>query len=181
MLEPSAGYCNDRSLYNSSNELQGDSVSLPQYATSSDEYRYGAYVRNVTTSQLPSLGCPRATVDLYTTSAASNGNKQLSKPVAMLTLDEASFAGTGSATPANGSAYHLNSYLRSGSNTWLLSPNGITTDGIVQGSGLNGSTGIGNGNVSASLYVRPAISLNPGVIPSSGSGTAADPWVISAP
>ena len=156
-------------------------MSIPQYSTSVTRYNFGAYVRNITTSKTPSLGCPRATVDLYTTSSASAGNKQLSKPVALLTTDEASFAGSGSNTATNGSTYHANSFLRTGSNFHLMSPGYRNTNGRMYGSYLVSNGYINNGLVSASYFVRPVISLKEGITPDGGSGTAVDPWVITAP
>ena len=184
-LEASAGYCNDRTLYPdgsyATSNLISDSTTIVPYGTSSmTVYRFGAYARNANSAQSPTLTCPRATVDLYTTSSASNGNKQLSKPVALLTADEMSFAGSGYGT-LQGSGYNSNSYLRSGSNFWLLSPYYRYSSGNAGGFFL-GSVGSLDANyVSTAFGVRPAISLKSGTTIESGSGTATDPWVIEEP
>ena len=180
-LEASAGYCNDRSIRTSSSStsLIADSTTIVPYGTSSmTEYYFGPYVRNVTASDTPTLTCPRGTVDLYTTSSASNGNKQLSKPVALLTADEMQFAGSGRSTATQGSGYNSNSYLRSGSYFWLLSPVYRGSSGHVYGFILYSGGDLDDYGVGSACGVRPAISLTSGTTPASGSGTATDPWVV---
>ena len=60
---------------------------------------FGAYQRNTSTkSTPPSLTCTKSSADRYSTDTASGGNGQLNSPVALLTADEASFAGSGTAT-----------------------------------------------------------------------------------
>ena len=181
ILEPSAGYCNDRTIYSSS---AGGSplASIEPYTTSGYAY-FGAQVRNIGSQNYPpSLNCGssnRNTVDLYTTSSASDGNKQLSKPVALLTADEASFAGSG-ASPYYGSAYNVNSFLRSGSDFWLLSPS-ARNGGYALGFLIGSSGNLTSQYVSYSKGIRPVVSLKSGVTPASGSGTATDPWVVESP
>jgi len=184
ILEPSAGYCNDRTIRSSSSSTSviGDSTSISTpYATATSgitQYYFGARVRNMTTSDKPTLGCPRSNADLYTTSNASNGNKRLSKPAALITADEAAFAGSGysSTTP-----YHANSFLRSGSSFWLLSPGYRSSSGVAIGFNLNSNGLLYYYSVGNSYGVRPAISLTSGTTIASGSGTATDPWVVTAP
>ena len=183
-LEPSAGYCADRSIYANNSYAsalaESTSISTP-YTTSSSitTYRFGAYARNYNSAQTPTLGCPRSTVDLYTTNSASNGNKKLSNPVALITADEASFAGSGSSTASEGSSYNANSFLRSGSAFWLLSPFGRNSDGSARVFGLFSSGYLGDGYVHAGYGVRPAISLASGTMISGGSGTATAPWTVT--
>jgi len=188
ILEPSAGYCNDRTIYTAESgtgaqTAVADSYSiLTPYTTASSgitQYYFGARIRTATTVQAPTLGCPRSNADLYTTSSASNGNKQLAKPAALITADEAAFAGSGyssSTTP-----YHANSYLRSGSSFWLLSPISRNTSGYAYGFYLRSNSYLGGIIVNNSGGVRPAISLTSGTTIASGSGTATDPWVVTAP
>ena len=144
-------------------------------------YRYGAFARNWSTAQSPSLTCPRDVVDIYSTTTASGGNGQLSKPTALLTEDEASFVGSGHSTATNGSTYSRNSYLCSGSDFWLLSPNYRDSDGSSRGSTLGSDGRLGDRRLNASYGMRPAISLIHSTTVASGSGTATDPWIISPP
>ena len=160
-----------------------DTTSITTPYTSGDSatiFYFGSHMRNRSTYQTPSLGCPRSTVDLYTTSSASNGNKKLTNPIALITADEASFAGSGTSAAANGSTYHANSFLRSGSSFWLLSPDFRVSTGYADVFHLY-SSGYLNSYlyVNYSLGVRPAISLAQGTNISSGSGTATDPWEVS--
>jgi len=144
------------------------------------QYYFGARIRTGTTVQAPTLGCPRSNADLYTTSSASDGNKQLSKPAALITADEAAFAGSGDSSSTT--PWQLNSYLRSGSLFWLLSPYHRNSNGGANLFGLGSNGNLNNIAVHNSTYgVRPAISLTSGTTATSGSGTATDPWVVEAP
>lgn len=181
-LETSAGYCNDRSVYDESGNLltNSDIITTPDSSTVSNAnaYYFGARQRNMTTSQTLSLTCPRGTADLYTTSGASNDNKQLGKPVALITADEASFGGSGSGS-GNGSKYGANSYLFSGSDFWTLSP-GQKDSGTGRTKEFKLGTG---GNISPDLVsyglgYRPTISLMHHIQVTGGNGTATSPWTI---
>ncbi len=180
-LESSAGYCNDRSVY-VSNVLIDDNydISTPYVASSSDVaiYYFGARQRNDATAQFPSLTCPRNIVDLYTVIGSSNGNKQLSRPIALLTADEASFAGSGSSKPNNGSGYNSNSYLRSGAMFYLLSPHMRWKDGNVHGFCLHGNGYLDDSYLGIGTSPRPVISLMHHIQVTGGNGTATSPWTI---
>ncbi|MBQ2695626.1 InlB B-repeat-containing protein, partial [Candidatus Saccharibacteria bacterium] len=182
-LEASAGYCNDRSIYDTSNNLLSDTTSISTpYTTATSgitQYNFGARQRNFTTTQAPSLTCPYNARDLYRYVASSTGvSNQLKYPAALLTADELSFAGSGSSTATNGSGYNANSYLRSGSDFWLLSPSSRNSSGGARGCLLRSGGTLYLNIVHYSLGVRPAISLASGTTAASGSGTATDPWVV---
>lgn len=182
ILEPSAGYCNDRSVYSNASTTPTAITEVPPYATSGARY-FGAYERNLVNGATLSLSCPRGTADLYTTKNAGDGNKQLTRPVALLTADEAALAGNGY-TATTSSNYSYGSYLRSGSYFWLFSPMVRNIDGTAYGS-LFTSNGTLNPNyqneVGKSQGARPAISLMHHAQITSGTGTATNPYLISAP
>ena len=183
ILEASAGYCNDRTAYSDAITSTG-LETIPPYRTSSSGQTmyFGAYGRNMNSAKTPSLNCPRSTVDLYRYVANSTGlSNELKYPVALLTADEASFAGSGSTTATNGSAYNRKSYLYSGSYFWLLSPYYRNSSGLAEGFILNSIGYLIYGNVDGAYGVRPAISLKSGTTATSGSGTATDPWVVNPP
>ena len=171
-LETSAGWCNDRTTYSSTTTSSKTTSNVP-YETSSAFAYFGAYIRNRTTNSQPTLGCPNDTgYDLLTTS-----NGYIGVPSAPLTADEAAFAGSGfssSTTP-----YHANSYLRSGDDFWLLSPYYRLSSGSVYGFTLDSNGNLVSRNVSVTLGVRPSISLTSGTTATSGTGTAADPWIVN--
>ncbi|MBR2994258.1 hypothetical protein IKF43_02625, partial [Candidatus Saccharibacteria bacterium] len=199
-LEPNAGYCNDRTLYSnrsSTTPLIDSDVIVPGPTGSMRPaaYYFGAYIRNnhpvTVTVKAPSLNCPRGAVDLYTYKTSNGtdlngGNGQLTKPIALITADESALAGSGNGSRTAGSTYSSNysysSYLRSGSDFWLLSPGkrddyGLTSDSILSSNGVV-SCGGSSSYLVGRYGVRPAISLTSGTIISSGTGTAVDPWVI---
>ncbi len=181
-LEPSAGYCNDRSTFSDANGIN-PLYTIQPYATTEATMYFGSYVRNLRSGKELSLICPRGIVDLYTTKNSNKGNMQLKYPVALLTADEAALAGSGSGSTTS-SRENYNSYLRSGSFFWLFSPRHRFGDGRGLGFSIqpNGelSSNI-DGFIDADRGVRPVISLMHHVQITSGSGIATDPYLISAP
>ena len=185
MFEPSAGYCNDRSPY--SDEAGATALtSIPPYRTSSSGQTmyFGARtrLRQDNATNPVTLSCPRGTVDLYTTSSASDGNKQLAKPIALITADEAALSGSGfTASYGNASAqasnYNYNSFLRSGSFFWLLSPHDRLS-GFAYGFYLSSHGAIGSDAVLSSRGVRPVVSISHETNVTGGTGTATDPWTV---
>ncbi|MBQ2659463.1 hypothetical protein IJF85_00590, partial [Candidatus Saccharibacteria bacterium] len=183
-LEANAGYCADRTTYPDgsyalSSKLAESTTVIPYGTSSMTIYRYGAYARNYNSAQTPTLGCPRGIVDTYSTTTASGGNGQLTYPVALITADEASFAGSGSSTATNGSSYNANSFLRSGSSFWLLSPYFRDSVGYASVFFLGSNGYLGGNGVNSAYGVRPAISLASGTMISGGDGTAASPWTVT--
>ena len=195
ILEPNAGFCNDRLVRSSQNGTSVPSTLRPVGSTSgtgTNAY-FAGNQRNLynSTSMIPSLGCSRvgntapsrSTVDVYSTSTASGGNGQLSRPIALITADELSFAGAGSQTANQGSAYSGSSFVRSGNSFWTMTPSYRSTSNSRATMMIYSySSGYLN---SASMYtsydVRPVISLKEGTTATDGSGTAADPWIVKAP
>lgn len=192
MLEPSAGYCNDRTIYTATSGEAAqvaiaDDYPIVRPTTSGSgavPYYFATYIRDELAVQDLTLACPRSGADLYTTIDAADGNRQLGKPVALLTADEMSFAGSGFGHNGENDnscpAYHVDSYLYSGSSFWSMSPIYRWDSGLISGTGLDWDGMLdGLGNVGTTRGIRPAVSLKLGVVPASGSGTATDPWVMN--
>ena len=158
-LSTTAVYCNDRST--------------------SDNTYFGASTR-LNTNKTPSYDCA-ATEDKFTVDT-STGNGKLTYPIALMTADEVSFAGGLYGTNAP-TWYYYNS--ANGSSTgdtwwWLLSPyywyGSIASVFSVSGSSNPGY--LGDGGVSGTSGVRPALSLKSCVKYSSGDGSASAPYTI---
>ena len=195
ILEPSAGYCNDRTMnttYNWTTPLAESTTIASTYGTYDlQTYYFGARQRTVSNAQPPSLACgnkysqiDRSIVDLYryngtNGAAGSTTANYLKYPAALLTADEAALAGSGfssSTTP-----YHSNSFLRSGSFFWLLSPSDRSSLGYAAEFSLSSNGILYINSVNGAIGVRPAISLTSGTTAASGSGTATDPWIVNPP
>ena len=195
ILEPNAGFCNDRLVRSAQNGTSVPSTLRPVGSTSgtgTNAY-FAGNQRNLynSSSMPPGLGCSRvgttaptrSTVDVYSTSTTNGGNGQLSYPIALITADELSFAGAGSQTANQGSAYSGSSFVRSGNSFWTMTPSyRSTSNSRATMMIFSYSSGYLN---SASMYtsydVRPVISLKEGTLAVEGTGTAADPWVVPAP
>ena len=186
MLEDNAGFCNDRTSYTTATGTTATSNIRPYTTSTNTGSTYVAYFaarrRNASSSATPSLACPsgRSTVDVYTTSSATAGNKQLGAPIGLLTADELSFAGSGSNTASNGSAYNSNSFLNTGSNFWTMSPY-ERTGGYAYNFYLNSSGYQASARIDTAYGVRPVISLNSSAYSLQGDGTATNPWIVEAP
>ena len=159
-LSTTAVYCNDRST--------------------SDNKNFGAYTRLIT-NKTPSYDCT-ATEDKFTVDT-STGNGKLTYPIALMTVDEVSFAG-GVWIKNAPTWYYYNSANGSstGSNWWwLLSPgywNGSTAYVLNVGGSSNPGR-LATGYVdNATRGVRPTISLKSCIKYSTGNGSANEPYTI---
>ena len=195
ILEPNAGFCNDRLVRSSQNSTSVPSTLRPVGNTSgtgTNAY-FAGNQRNLynSTTMIPSLGCSRvgstnparSTVDVYSTSTASGGNGQLSQPIALITADELSFAGAGSSTANQGSTYSQSVYVRSGNSFWTMTPSYRSTSNSRATMMIYSNSGgyLSSASMYTSYDVRPVISLKEGTVAIDGTGTAADPWVVTAP
>ena len=160
-----SGFCNDRSL--STTDNNGDGVSTSEKAT-----YYAEYQRFVNFS-MPSLVCPNEDNDLFTTASGDKGNKTLTYPIGLITVDELALSG------------YANNYLNNSSYTYssssysTMSPSYFTVGDISANIFILPSTGnVGGGFVTGSRGVRGVINLKGDVEISGGIGTSNDPFVV---
>ena len=162
------GFCNDRSLSTQSNNGDG-------FSTSGNNTYYGAYQR-YNDLKSPKLSCPNETNDLFTTATGTKGNKALTYPISLITIDEIHLAGGYYGNIVDNQGY----YLYTGNYYWTMSP------GYFYGSRTSSRefvlTSIGSvhegGSVTSNYGVRPTINLLPDSL-KLGSGTMDDPWRIA--
>ena len=155
-------WCNDRSIVDLGgwNPNGGDLTKNFIFAT---RQRSNYALNESSIKNQPSLICANRN-DSFTVSS-SNGNGALTYPVAMLTVDEMVFAG--------GVANIVSTfYLNNRSKYWSMSPftssfpNWFEIDNsLIQFS-------------DSSVGIRPSVSLKPGTLVASGTGTVLDPYVI---
>ena len=117
----------------------------------------------------PSLVCPRQ-IDKFTVSA-DNGNGDLTYSVGMITVEEVTFAG--------GVVWKTNTsyYLYNGINNRLFSPSDFYNIYALHFHLLSPGD-IDTTNVLNQYGVRPVLSLKQGIVLSSGTGTATDPFIV---
>ena len=159
-----AGFCNDRSLIK--HESNGDGVQIDGTST-----YYSGYQRYI--NHTPSLFCSNQTNDLFTTSTSDIGNKALTYPIGLITVDELMLGGL------TDGYLNLLSYTYSSFNYWTMSPVGFNvTDSSAYMAGAV-SLGYAYGSwVTGSGCVRGVINLRGDVEISGGIGTANDPFVV---
>ena len=155
-------WCNDRSMNTQTNGWR-ENGSLTEYMY------YGAYGRNRQTYK-PSVTCPNKN-DAFTVNDTTKGNGALNHPVALLTADELTMAGSGYP------GYSTSSYLYTNRFWWSLSP-GYFYSSFAGEFYLYSSGSLGNDGVGYSHGVRPAVSLAPGTSFASGDGSSDTPYKV---
>ena len=158
-----SGFCNDRTLSSSTsgNGIQTDIIT-----------NYAPHERFNTTNT-PILNCPNISNDLFTVSNGL-GNRTLTYPIGLITIDELMLAGA-----SNG--YMNNQYYPNSETNYLtMSPAFFyptATSAYVFTIYANGSLRSGGG-VSTNYGVRPVINLNSNVEITGGIGTQNEPFVV---
>ena len=156
-----AGFCNDRSL------SSGDGYS----ATGSNTY-YGPYSRYYQTKQ-PTLKCAQ-TNDLFTLSTNTKGNKALTYPIGLITVDELMLSGY-----ADG-YINKSAYTYSTSHYWNLSSSAFNVFALMANGFALSSEGYPHGYqyVTYGFGVRAVINLSSEAQISGGIGTSSSPYEI---
>lgn len=150
-------WCNDRSFYS------GSLKSKDTNAGTGNNY-FGAYGRNVATYK-PDLSCPNKSDELTV------GGGSLTYPVALLTADEITLAGSG------WSGYSSKAYLNIGDYWWSVSPyhfHFYNAYGFI----VYSSGSLDYFYVYNAYGVRPSVSLAPGIMINNGDGTSEAPYEL---
>ena len=161
-----AGFCNDRSVASTANTWDLSDTALG-YRT--NYTAYGAYNRLVNTKQ-PQFACPQ-TNDLFTTSTNSKGNKALTYPVGLITLDEIVYAG---GTYHNANATY---YLNNSTEYWTMSPWHFLVVSARVGL-VGGYDDVRYGDSEDVYGVRAAVNLSSYVEITGGDGTIDNPYIV---
>ena len=156
-----AGFCNDRSLSSGNG-----------YTSTGSNTNYGPWRRYYQTKQ-PTLKCPQ-TNDLFTLSTNTKGNKALTYPIGLITVDELMLSGY-----ADG-YINKSAYTYSTNTYWTLSPSYFDAGALAASGFYLGSLGYpyGSSDVAASYGVRAVINLSSEAQISGGIGTANSPYEI---
>ena len=163
-ISKEAGFCNDRGL-----------VGILGYGTNETSYASVNRFLDVTWTWPnvlnPTLKCNQINNDLYSVSESSKGNKALTYPIGLITVDEMVFGG------GNGRSTNTNYYLYTGQDYWTMTPRNFSNWAIVFYVEKNGIIG-SNISVYSPYGVRPVINLARDVVIKSGNGTIDTPYEI---
>ena len=156
-------YCNDRTVrYLAGWEPHGGNTKADFLFESYYRAYFGGGEYSV------NLGC--STKDSFTVSNLI-GNGKLTYPVGILSVDEVNLIGAG-----NLGAGGVDHYLHIDDDYYIaMSPRSYSYGmayTYIYGSGF------GMGYVKTNAYVRPVISVMPGIIVTTGDGTAENPWIL---
>ena len=151
-----AGFCNDRS----------------GYTTTGSNTNYGPWRRYYQTKH-PTLKCAQ-TNDLFTLSTNSKGNKALTYPIGLITVDELMLSGY-----ADG-YINKSAYTYSSSTYWALSPSYFNVSALAAYGFYLYSAGypIGYTSVTDVYGVRAVVNLSSDAQISGGIGTSSSPYEI---
>ena len=156
-IDTNAGFCNDRTPYIGT----GTGTTYTEYGPYNRLYNNGT----------PTFECENDN-DLFTVSSSNKGNKALTYPVGLITMDEVWYAG---GYESNNRSY----YLYTNSEYWTISPSDFN-NGFAWGLRVGSPGDLSNGSdVGSGLGVRPVINLRADVTISSGNGTQSTPFVIA--
>ena len=172
-IDTDAGFCGDRSALNNQGGVGTGTVTTYN----------GGYIRAVESD--PNLTCSN-TSDLYTVSSSNQGNKVLTYPVGLITVDEVLLSGTGGGV-FDGTLNHQptspNSYLTTGNTFWTMTPAGGYnpfghTDWFSLVFRVSASGNVDDDYSTSTRGLRPAINIRNDVT-INGNGTKDDPFTIS--
>ena len=157
-----AGFCNDRSLSSGNG-----------YTSTGSNTNHGPWRRYYQTKQ-PTLKCPQ-TNDLFTLSTSKKGNKVLTYPISLITVDELMLSGY-----ADG-YINKSAYTYSTNTYWTLSPSGFdVTNTAARGFRLGGGGyPYGSNYVTSAIGVRAVVNLSSDAQISGGIGTSSSPYEIT--
>ena len=164
-------YCNDRSV-TPVDSFAGKALTGTGIGT--EDTAYSNLKRNWI-DHTPSLKCTNKN-DRFTVSN-DIGNKALTYPVGLITLDEAAMAG-GLTYDVNNSSYitNMDYYLFTGYWYWTMTPDAFAGGGARVDS-VDSDGGLVYGSVDNRRGARPVVSLNSDAI-SGGRGTMTDPFIV---
>ena len=156
-----AGFCNDRSLYSGNG-----------YSATGSNTNYGTWRRYYQTKQ-PTLKCPQ-TNDLFTLSTSEKGNKALTYPIGLITVDELMMSGY-----ADG-YINKSAYTYSTDRYWSLSSSLFYTGALSARVFVLHSEGYPYGyfDVTYTSGVRAVVNLSSAAQISGGIGTSFSPYEI---
>ena len=156
-----SGFCNDRSIYSGNG-----------YSTTGSITNYGPRRRYYQTKQ-PTLKCVQ-TNDLFTLSTSPKGNKILTYPIGLITVDELMMSGY-----ADG-YINKSAYTYSTSHYWTMSPSyfSVTDTAAREFILFTEDSAYGYYNVTYGSGVRPVINIKGDAKISGGIGTSSSPYEI---
>ena len=168
-----AGFCNDRSVAPSADLWYSNDTALG-YAKNYTVYGSAGRLTNnweVKENAQPQYACPNESRDLFTMSSATKGNKMLTKPIGLLTMDEVAYAG------AVYGELNESMYLTNDGVFWTLSPFEFR-GAVARAWGVDGDGYADYGDVDTGCGVRPVVNLKSTVEIIGGDGQLNTPYVI---
>ena len=166
-----AGFCNDRSVAPTAKTWTSDDTALG-YGTNSTVY--GALNRLENTHQ-PQFACPQAN-DLFTITTSTKGNKALTYPVGLLTIDEVIYAGAVEAEPEENKK--VNHYLNNNRSDYWTMSTGDFLGGHAYVWSVDGDGRVHMGDSGNVTGVRVAVNLSSYVEITGGNGTIDNPYIV---
>ncbi len=191
-IDPSAGFCGDRSSLTSQSSWKEDMQESGGTGNAVVTY-YGSRLRLENSNKQPTLKCSTTSHknnDYYTFEKSTgiestingkiySGTQSLEYPIGLITADEVAFAGAVSGKANSG--YWLNT----GENYWTMSPYGFGSSDGAYVYRVNSSGSIYNYTVNHAIGLRPVINLKSDTEftfehpDQADKGTSTNPYIVS--
>ena len=172
IIDTNSGFCGDRNVLS----------QQPNVGIGDETTYYTGYLRVLEGN--PTLLCENSN-DYYTVSSSNKGNKALTYPIGLITVDEVLYSGSMGGV-FDGMSNHLSpsldNYLATGNWYWLMTPAGFYCPHDFQycASGIFSvdSSVVDDNYSELELGLRPVINIR-GDVTISGDGTMESPYTIS--
>ena len=147
--------------------MKREIADLGNWSPNNSNTSWGMYYYTYTNRLTADLTCNRK-VDQFTVSS-ENGNGNLTYPVGLLTQSEAALANHGNET---------NSYIKSASTYWTMSPSTFYTSNQSELAIAPNGTFNPNALLWYGFGARPVVSLRPEIEYSGGDGSYMHPYIV---
>ena len=156
-----SGFCNERSFYDGNG-----------YTDTGKNTYFNTYKRYFKT-KAPTLNCFQSN-DLFTLSTNEKGNKALTYPIGLITVDELMLSGY------TDGYINKKTFTYSSVNYWTMSTSSFNTGALASYNFFSDSKGFinGYGTVTSGFGVRPVINIKGDAKISGGIGTSSSPFEI---
>ncbi len=169
-IDGAIGFCNDRQPYDGA--TASSKVDIQSHGYGKIATTYGPRIREIVTKQ-PTFKCAQKSQDLFTlTNESGEGNGKLEKPVGLITIDEAMYAG------GHSFGAGTNNWLYTGEYYWTMSPVSLGYNYVIPVIGYSNIINMDH----TTPGVRPVINLKEEISISyktaETAGTIDNPYVI---
>jgi len=170
-IDTNTGFCNDREAASGHLKFSGEGYGAYDTIYKPSDRVYMSNMVATKTTVTPTLQCANKSRDLFTVSSANLGNKKLTYPIGLITMDETIYAGGFRKNDLN-----KKYYLYTNQTYWTMTPSHYS-DNRIAVFYVGDSGTVFQYAVYESYGLRPVINLKSST-KFTGSGSESDPYVV---